>query len=260
MTPIRILVVVFVSLLSFGMAHAAGAADPATAFDRANKLYEQGKFPEAAKAYDELIHSGHVSAPLHFNLGNAFLKAGEAGRAIVHYRIARRLAPRDPVIEANLRFARAAVKSGIEKATFWSAWNRIASLNELTLFTAALLWGWLAIQIAGLIQPARKETLRRIAVWCGTAAVLAGAWLAALWWEQIGSRPAVIAAKEAVVRFGPLDESQSAFTLHDGAEVHVRNSKNDWLEIETPGGQLGWIRRDQAVQLDSPGQSPSNSR
>src|SRR5215467_3632580 len=78
----------------------------ANAFDAANKLYEQGKFNEAAAAYEQVTNSGQVSTALYFNLGNAFFKAGQIGRAIVAYYQAERLNPRDSDLRANLQFAR----------------------------------------------------------------------------------------------------------------------------------------------------------
>jgi tetratricopeptide (TPR) repeat protein len=62
------------------------AAVSAAAFDSANKLYEEGKFAEAASAYETLAKSGQSSATLCFNLGNAFFKSGQIGRAIAAYR------------------------------------------------------------------------------------------------------------------------------------------------------------------------------
>ena len=75
-------------------------------FDTANKLYEEGKFAEAAAAYESLVQSRQVSAALYFNLGNAWFKSGQIGRAIAAYRQAEQMTPRDPDLRANLQFAR----------------------------------------------------------------------------------------------------------------------------------------------------------
>ncbi len=82
------------------------ADDFSAAFQSANKLYEENKFAEAASAYQKLVESGKASSALFFNLGNALFKAGQIGRAIVAYREAEQLAPRDPDVRANLQFAR----------------------------------------------------------------------------------------------------------------------------------------------------------
>src|SRR5689334_21968587 len=65
------------------------ASDPGgAAFDSANKLYEQGKFTEAASAYEKMVQTGQASAAVYYNLGNAFFKAGQIGRAIAAYNAA----------------------------------------------------------------------------------------------------------------------------------------------------------------------------
>src|SRR5262249_17914429 len=55
------------------------ASELETAFDQANKLFERGKYSEAAAAYEKLVTPGHVSPALYFNLGNAYFKAGQPG-------------------------------------------------------------------------------------------------------------------------------------------------------------------------------------
>src|SRR6266446_10846926 len=99
------------------------------AFDQANRLYEQGKFAEAATAYENLVPSAPASAAVYFNLGNAWYKAGQSGRAIAAYRQAEKLAPRDPNLRFNLNFVRKKV-SGSDSipAEGWRYW-----LSTLTL-------------------------------------------------------------------------------------------------------------------------------
>src|SRR5262245_50565847 len=93
------------ALLFLSSAHAASeSAGPP--FDSANLLYEQGKFAEAASAYQSLLKSGRTSAAVYYNLGNAFFKAGQIGRAIAAYARAEQITPRDPDLRANLQFAR----------------------------------------------------------------------------------------------------------------------------------------------------------
>ena len=41
-------------------------------FDKANELYQQENYKEAAQLYEELLASGKHSADVYFNLGNAY--------------------------------------------------------------------------------------------------------------------------------------------------------------------------------------------
>ncbi len=51
------------------------AQDASSAFDAANKLYEQGKFRYAAEAYEKVLPESFASAALYFNEGNAWFKS-----------------------------------------------------------------------------------------------------------------------------------------------------------------------------------------
>ena len=61
------------------------AASPNAEFEQANKLYEEGKFKQAAAAYQSLIDRGAELPTIYYNLGNAWYKAGQNGRAVAAY-------------------------------------------------------------------------------------------------------------------------------------------------------------------------------
>ena len=110
-------------------------------FDNANKLYEQGKFAEAAALYEKLLQSGHVADALYFNMGNAFFKGGQIGRAIAAYVQAQRIAPRDPDVRANLQFARNQVQGPTFLPERFSRWLGKLTLNEWTWLAAGTVSG-----------------------------------------------------------------------------------------------------------------------
>ena len=240
--PILILVLVAGTLVS-------RASDSSAEFDHANQLYEERKYSEAAAAYERLARGSHISAALYFNLGNALLKSGQLGRAILHYRLAQQLAPRDPDIRANLQIARLRVNNPNAIAPRWRLWTRSLSLNELTLLAVTAFWIWFALLALGEVQASRKRGLRKMIFSAAVLTVFFGLWLAWTWYEQVGARPAVVVSREAVVRLGPFEESQSAFLLQDGAEVEIKGVKQDWFEIKDTAGRTGWVRQDQIAAL-----------
>ena len=61
------------------------------------------------------------------------------------------------------------------------------------------------------------------------------------------ARTAIVITSEAVVRYGPLAESPTAFTVHDGAELRVLDQKDEWLQVTAGPRRTGWLRRDQAL-------------
>jgi tetratricopeptide (TPR) repeat protein len=237
---LALLMIGFVPMCSSGAASA-------TAFDSANKLYEEGKFAEAASAYETLTKSGQCSAALYFNLGNAFFKSGQIGRAIAAYRQAEQITPRDPDLRANLQFARNQTPSPTRLPTRWQRWLGRLTLNEWTLLAAATVWLWLLLLAVRQWRPALKPALR---VYVLSLAILAGwscACVAATLRETRFTRIAIVITGEAAVRYGPLAESPLAFTVHDGAELQVLDQKDDWLQVTTDPRRVGWLRRDQVL-------------
>ena len=220
---------------------------PASAFDSANKLYEEGKFAEAAAGYAKLAQSGQASSALYFNLGNAFFKSGQIGRAIAAYRTAGLLTPRDPDVRANLQFARNQVQGPTLSPSRWQRWLGRLTLNEWTLLAAGAVWLWFLLlallQWSPGLGPALKGYVITLAIVTG---LLCGC-MAAAYYEARATRLAIVVAGEAVVRHGPLPESQTAFTLHDGAELRVLDQKDEWLEVSAGPRRIGWLRRDQVL-------------
>lgn len=222
----------------------------AAAFDAANRLYEQARYREAAAAYEGLLGQGLVSPALYFNLGNAWFKAGEAGRAILNYRLAERLAPRDPDIQANLRLTRELVRGQPPPAPpWWQRWSRRLTLDEWAGITGAGVWLCFGTLVWGELRPARRRLCRRWAAGFGGLAVLAGAALA----EQAQARwlrvEAVVVTKEAVVRYGPLEVSPELQKVEDGTELVVLDQKDDWLQVTGLPRGPGWIRQRDVLVL-----------
>ncbi len=236
-------------LLTMTLASAKLAADDAaTAFDAANKLYEQGRFPEAVAAYENLLQESGTSPALHFNLGNAHFKSGSTGMAIWHYRVAERMAPRDPDIHANLRFARDSIGSA-GMGSWQNAMLSRMTLNEWSVLAGVSLWIWLGLLGWRLARPSMQSSLRTAARWALTGFLITGSCLAATTYERFIRKEAVVTATEAVVRFGPLEESESHFTLRNGAEVQLLDSKDGWWQVMDAQNRSGWIKSSQALPL-----------
>ncbi|HWD19414.1 MAG TPA: BatD family protein [Verrucomicrobiae bacterium] len=231
---------VFLLIALAGSASAQPASDK---FSQANKLYEEAKYPEAAAAYQQLLHDGIRSVAVLFNLGNAQYKAGRMGEAIAAYRQAENLAPRDPDIRANLRFARDQVAnfSPALPGSTWTRWITRVSLDEWSLAAAITLALFFLLLAARQIRPALKSA--------GLAAPISLAILA-LWFsgclalacdQHYVQKSAVVIASESVARRGPFEESQTAFTFHDGSELLILNRQSPWVEVADAANHTGWL-------------------
>jgi tetratricopeptide (TPR) repeat protein len=218
-----------------------------SAFESANKLYEEGKFTEAAAAYQGLVQSEQVSAPLYYNLGNAWFKSGQIGRAIAAYRQAEQITPRDPDLRANLQFARNQTQSPTLLPGRWQRWLGRLTLNEWTVLAGVALWLWLLLLAILQWRPTLKPLLRTYVLCLAVLVLLLCGCAAASLRETRFTRKAIVTAPEATVRYGPLAESPSAFTVHDGAELRVLDQKDEWLQVSAGPQRIGWLRRDQTL-------------
>ena len=239
-------------LLWLGVGTAAWATDGEAGFNQANRLYEEGKFSEAAAAYGQLLQSGNSSAAIYFNRGNAYFKLGQLGRAIVSYRLAERLAPRDPDLRANLQFARTQARGGVTFPADWSGrWLGTLTVNEWTALTAVAFWVTFAVLALGQWRPELGRRWRSTLWSAGLLTILFGAGLAVKFKADYLDTTVVVIAGEVDVRNGPLDESQSAYKIRDGIELKVLDRKENWLQVLDPAQRLGWLREDQVQPLSS---------
>lgn len=230
----RILFLIYAACL--GMAQATTAQ-----FDAANRLYEMGKFTEAADAYRLLLTNGEISPAVFFNLGNACFRAGNIGEAVLAYRKAQELSPRDPDVQANLNFAREQVRGPRWESSRWERFLTRLSLNEWAAVTCAGVWVLFSLLTLAQWKKAWKPALRSW-TWLAAAGVVTLLILTGLNWQIHRNRPiAVIVATETPVRNGPLEESQTAFTASNGAELLVLDRKDKWLMVSAGANRVGWV-------------------
>lgn len=226
---------------------ANSSVDFTASFEAANKLYEQGKFSEAASAYKKLLSPDAVSPAVCFNLGNAFFRSGEIGRAIAAYRQAQALSPRDADLRASLQFARNQVQGPTLQPGRWERWLEVFSVNGWTLLAAAAFWATLLLLALFQFRPALKQSLRHLATTAGVLAVVSICCAGSILHFRFSTSTAIVVAREAAAHNGPLDESPNAFAAHDGAELKVLDAKDDWLQVSDGTHRIGWLRRSDAL-------------
>ncbi|MBM3892657.1 MAG: hypothetical protein FJ388_26360 [Verrucomicrobia bacterium] len=244
-------------VLGFWSFAASSLANTPPAFRDAATLYDAGQFEQAAARYESVAAAGVRSANLFFNLGNAWFKAGQTGRAILNYERARHLQPRDPDIRGNLDFvvkeSRARDTVATSGLTVWLAGLRdYLTVGEWTTLTALGYWLAMAAAIVFVWLPASIEWrrwLRLVIAGFAVLAVLGGIGLAAKITVESGPPPAIIVAKkEVVVRFAPVDDAQRHYTAVEGQKLWVigeRESRMEgvpgWFKVERADGAEGWV-------------------
>ncbi len=215
-------------------------------FREADSRYEGGNYAGAAEGYLRIVEGGWESAPVYYNLGNAYFKQNRLGPAILHYRRALNLAPRDPEINKNLEYARQALKDDITALPL-PLWNRAGrilagwlSLGEWVGISAGLyflVFLWLLAAI--IFRPLRKISPGVLKTLLPALALSAALTLIAR--SHWATPRAIVLAPEIAVRYGPRESEAAAFNLHEGTEVRVAREQNGWVQIALPDGTSGWL-------------------
>jgi tetratricopeptide (TPR) repeat protein len=221
------------------------AASVTERFERANALYRGGDFAGASGEYEALAADGYTSPALHFNLGNARLRLGQRGPAIVSWERALRLDPWDDDARENLRAARIddpdRALSG-EPELFARLVERTGDRGAVALFAIPwwILWGALALRL-GRTSTARRALTALALV--STLGVLAGGALLAGRARDRRLPLAVLIAPSSMAREAPSAALKAAFELHEGTRVRVVGSQGELVRIRLEGGLEGWIAR-----------------
>lgn len=220
---------------------------PVSAYNQGNKLYAQKDYAGAVLAYEDALKAG-PSATVHFNLGNALFKSGKIGQAIVHYRRARYLDPRDADVGTNLNFARAYRIDKLATAASPVARELDDMFHRMSRREAMTLAAVFCALAAGFLSTWLVWRWPLLAISASACAIVAGYGLVAqqLWAGEVRERPAVIVAPEVNALSGPGEEFKQILLLHDGTEVKIRETRGDYLLVQLPGGG-GWVPK-QAVE------------
>lgn len=229
---------------------APAAVVPGEAFVNANAAYEAGNFSRAVVLYEELVARGFETGHLRYNLGNAYLRNGELGRAIASYLRAQVFLPRDQDVAANLAFARKSAKDAlrppgpgaVEQTLFF--WHYGLSRAELgTLFAVVNLLLWMVLVLR--FYRRGSEVLRWTFMVLLIVLLAAGGSLAVH--QLLPREVAVIVPPEIDVRSDTGGLGMVLFKLHAGTEVRVVDRREGALRIALPEeGRGGWIAAEHA--------------
>src|ERR1043166_6905842 len=109
-------------------------------FAKANQEFAQGHFKEAIAGYEALVRAGQWNANLIYDLGNAYFRTRDFGRAILNYERALALDNHHPEATANLQIARDESRALELQPTRLERYLQSASINQYCIGAAVAFW------------------------------------------------------------------------------------------------------------------------
>jgi hypothetical protein len=237
------------------------AHDRAVGLRRTDPAASLAAFRDAAREWERVRGAGAENGPLEFNLGNAYLEAGDLGNAIACYRRAERFLPGNADLAHNLAAARSQVPDAVGRGgttllvdTVASWWHVVPGHVRASIGLAcwAALWLLLSVRaLAGTGLPRPADMVVRASAWAALAgaALLGGTAIVDALLR--GARPpAVLLDPSTVLRKGNGEGFEPAFveTLGPGVECTVTEERPGWVRLELPDGRSGWARDTQVAR------------
>lgn len=243
MRKISFFIIFLLSFVQFVQAESFTKAD-------ADKAYQENKYAEAIKMYENILATQGESAVVYYNLGNSYFKEKNMAKAVLNYERALLLNPGDADIRFNLDMARSKTVDQITPATevFIVTW-----INSLTNMQSER--GWAKIGIVSFICLlvglalyifSKRLFIRKIG-FIGAIILLVVTVCANLFARQqknelMDRTGAIVMSPTVTVKSTPDKSGTELFVLHEGTKVFVEdNSMKGWKEIRLEDGNKGWI-------------------
>jgi tetratricopeptide (TPR) repeat protein len=213
------------------------------------ELYTAAQYEDALKEWIDVYTTGYRSAPLDYNIGNAYFKLDNIPGAILFYERALLLRPADENIRYNLEIAKTLIVDKFDEipALFFVRWFDFVSLlipvngwAVLSIFSFFVFLVLLSVYIY-----TSRYRLKVLGFWAAllflviSASSLAGT----LRNKELvyDSREAVIFAPSVNGKSSPDSSGTDLFVLHEGSKVRIEDEVGDWYEIKLSDGNKGWI-------------------
>ena len=221
-------------------------------FQQGVQAYQAGDYAKAIEHFQGALQNGRESAALYFNLGNAYYKTDDVGRAIVNYERAKRLDANDEDIDFNLQIAQLRVVDKIPTAEmdyFYKLWQNIKNGLSLNLLAILTLAGYILFIVLWIMKLfTKKPVLQNLIRYALTPTLIALILISFLFGlrvrDDLTTRYGVILAQKVDVTSSPADDATEVFALHEGVKVRIVATSGNFYRIRQSDGKDGWVQAD----------------
>lgn len=217
-------------------------------FEQANLLFNQSKYTEAARTYQQLLDEGNTQKELYFNAGNAWYKAGKTGQAIYSYEKALQLSPNDAAVKHNLAISNQKVTGFVEELpmVFFQQWwlqlQHLHKANGWAIGTVVLCWLLITgIMLNAFLPGWRNKFLRWGNYVMGALCVLYLLMAVDTYLSSNNHESGIVMNSNIKAKSSPDENSRDVFEVGEGMKVHITDATADFCKIELADGKNGWI-------------------
>ena len=218
-------------------------------FTKANEEFAQGHFKEAIAGYEALVRAGQWNANLFYDLGNAYFRAHDFGRAILNYERALALDNHHPEATANLQIARDEARALELRPTKLERYLQFASINQYSIAAAVALWLGIFGIVMTIFARRRSAALMSLSTLCLLVCGMAVWAIHTLYNGSEGRGLAIVTGNDVQARLATADTANSVLALPAGSEIKILSTRGDWMYATLPNDLRGWIQTKNAEQV-----------
>lgn len=227
----------------------ANTTDPQQLFHAAGQAYDTGNINGAISLYNRLITDGYATKEVFFNLGNAYYRAENPGFAILNYKNALNLDPRNAEVKANLRFVQESTLAINPSQNILQHYLQLLLLPEWVAIAVLAYWCLAALLGLYMLHHTWRWIYRRALVGVGILLVIACVGTFEGIWQRIYPEVVIISPNQKAL-FAPIDGSTAHFSLPVGSVVRQEEVSGNWIRVST-GKESGWVKQDDCKTVAS---------
>ena len=232
-------------------------AEAAASKKSGDEAYDQKQYAKAIDIYETVIEENGATSQLLYNLGNAYFRSNETGKAILCYERALRIDPTDEEIKANLEFAQNHIRDEVleQHEIFFVAWFYafvgLLGVNAWAIVAVSAFMLFLTgIVVFLLVRNRGMRSIGLVMAVGGLMVSVFGNIAALLTYNTLTDDTQAIVMKEEVTMMSAPGSSTALVKIHEGRKVTVTDdSIEDWKEIQLEDGTIGWVKRNDIERI-----------
>ncbi|MEE9430320.1 MAG: tetratricopeptide repeat protein [Melioribacteraceae bacterium] len=214
-----------------------------------NLAFQNKQYADAITQYQSIINQGYISSDLFYNLGNAYFRTNNLGKAILYFEKSLKLSPLSNDAKHNLKIAKARTVDKIKeipKLFIFEWWDVILTSFTTTGWQIIVLVFYILLLLSvGVYYLIKNIQFQRIAFLLGMFNLVALIFAVILFVSSLSksssSNYGVLQSSVISTKISPDESSNDAFVIHEGSKFLIEDKVNNWVKIKLADGKIGWL-------------------
>lgn len=226
--------------------YASPADDISKLLKEAEQYYKQKNYSKSIECYQKVLQQHYEGFEIYYNLGNAYFKNNQLGKAILYYEKAKKFNASDADLSHNLQLAYSRTLDKIDtKDNFFIEITKNNFLNTLNTQVVAYVNILLsALALATFVLFLYYASYRKISLLLTVLFTISNIFLYGMAYaaekNKHTSTFAIVTNREIKVQNEPLPNAVTKFVLHEGTKVKVLQKVDNFILVRLENGAEGW--------------------